>query len=84
MANDAAQATSAAEEDTREKFTVVTVQPHHAVLAGSPAMSAMGPRASPKDHRVAEKESETAAPRLIQRAASAPNRILRVRLFGQS
>jgi hypothetical protein len=44
MANDAAQATTATEEDTREKFTVVTVQPRHADLAGSPAMSAMGPQ----------------------------------------
>ena len=36
MTNDAAQATSATEEDTREEFTVVTLQPHYAALAGSP------------------------------------------------
>ena len=34
MVNDAAQATSATEEDTREEFTVVTLQLHYAVLAG--------------------------------------------------
>jgi hypothetical protein len=55
--NDAAQATSATEEGTREEFTVVTLQPHYAVLAGDPAMSAMGPsgttsrpRAGSKNH----------------------------------
>ena len=32
MTNDAAQATSATEEDTREEFTVVTLQPHHEFL----------------------------------------------------
>jgi hypothetical protein len=37
MTNAAAQAASATGEDTREEFTVVTLQPHYAVLAGSPA-----------------------------------------------
>jgi hypothetical protein len=45
MTNDAAQATSATAEDTREVFTVVTLQPHPALLARGPAMSTMGPRA---------------------------------------
>lgn len=36
----AAQAASATEEYTREEFTVVTLQPHWAVSAGSPAKSA--------------------------------------------
>jgi hypothetical protein len=36
MTNDAAQATSATEEGTREKFTVVTLQRRHAIVAGSP------------------------------------------------
>ena len=43
ITNDATQATSATEEGTREGFTVVTLQPRHAVLAGDPAMSTMGP-----------------------------------------
>jgi len=43
MRSDAAPATSATEEGTREKFTVVTLQPRHAVLADSPAMSVMDP-----------------------------------------
>lgn len=34
--SDAAQATSPMEEDIREKFTVVTLQPHHPGFAGSP------------------------------------------------
>ena len=38
MTSDAAQATSATEGDTREQFTVVTLPPHYAVLAGSPAL----------------------------------------------
>jgi hypothetical protein len=38
ITNDAAQATSATEEGTREEFTVVTLQPHYAVFAGGPAL----------------------------------------------
>ena len=34
MVNDAAQATSATEEDTRGDFTAVTLQPHYAVVPG--------------------------------------------------
>jgi hypothetical protein len=36
ITNDAAQATSAMEEATRGEFTVVTLQPHHALLADGP------------------------------------------------
>lgn len=35
---DAAQATSATEEDTREEFTAVTLQPYYAAVASSPVM----------------------------------------------
>jgi hypothetical protein len=39
MTADAAQATSATEEYTREKFTVVTLHPRPAVLASSPSVT---------------------------------------------
>jgi hypothetical protein len=38
MTADAAQTTSATEEYKRKEFTVVTLQPHHAILVSSPTM----------------------------------------------
>jgi len=37
MINDAAQATNATDEDTREEITAVRLQPHYTVLPRSPA-----------------------------------------------
>jgi hypothetical protein len=46
MTRDAAQATSATEEDTREEFTVVTVQPQRrgSAMPAEPSMSLFCPR----------------------------------------
>jgi hypothetical protein len=38
MMADAAQTTSATDEYKRKEFTVVTLQPHHAILVGSPTI----------------------------------------------
>jgi len=42
MTADAAQATSATEAFIRKEFTVVTLQPHHAILASSPGLTRTG------------------------------------------
>ena len=57
MVNDAAQATSATEEDTREEITAVTLQPHYAVVPRSPgetqAMSFSRPEGLSEQNRSA-------------------------------
>jgi hypothetical protein len=56
MTSDAAQATIAKEEDTREVFTVVTLPPHPAFLASGPAKSTMG---RPALHRAPKGDAKT-------------------------
>ena len=60
MINDAAQATSATDEDTRAEITAVRLQPHSAVVARSPgktrAMSFSRPEGQPEQSRSADLE----------------------------
>jgi predicted metal-dependent hydrolase len=58
MASEALQATSTREEGTREKFTLATLQPHYAVLAGSPE-----PRAGHDGQMAPRDRDESGRPR---------------------